>query len=61
MGLFGFFDSGRVYSDLPDGSTWHKGYGPGVWLNLYNKILVSSGYGFSKEGHYLTLKTGLSF
>ncbi len=61
MGLFGFFDSGRVYSDLPDGSTWHKGYGPGVWLNLYNKILLSSGYGFSKEGKYLTLKTGLSF
>lgn len=61
MGLFGFFDSGRVYSDLPDSSKWHKGYGPGVWLNIYNKILVSSGYGFSKEGHYLTLKSGLTF
>ncbi len=61
FGLFGFFDSGRVYSDLPDSSTWHKGYGPGIWLNLYNKFLLSSGYGFSKEGHYLTLKSGLSF
>ncbi len=61
MGLFGFFDSGRVYSDLPDSSTWHKGYGPGVWLNLYNKILISSGYGISNEGRYLTLKGGLSF
>ncbi|HEY1009353.1 MAG TPA: metallophosphoesterase, partial [Daejeonella sp.] len=61
FGLFGFFDSGRVYSDLPDTSKWHKGYGPGIWLNLYNKFLVSSGYGFSKEGHYLTLKSGLSF
>ncbi len=61
FGLFGFFDSGRVYSDLPDTSKWHKGYGPGVWLNLYNKFLLSSGYGFSKEGHYLTLKSGMSF
>lgn len=61
MGLFGFFDSGRVYSDLPDSRTWHQGYGPGVWLNLYNKLLISSGLGFSKEGHYFTLKTGMSF
>lgn len=61
MGLFGFFDSGRVYSDLPDSSTWHKGYGPGVWLNLYNKFLISSAYGFSKEGQYITLKSGLTF
>jgi len=61
MGLFGFFDSGRVYSDGPETSEWHKGYGPGVWLNLYNKMLISGGYGFSKEGRYLTLKGGLSF
>ncbi|MHB1177112.1 MAG: metallophosphoesterase [Daejeonella sp.] len=61
LGLFGFFDSGRVYSDLPDSSTWHKGYGPGIWLNLFNKFLVSGGYGFSKEGQYLSLKGGLSF
>lgn len=61
LGLFGFFDSGRVYSDLPDTSKWHKGYGPGLWVNIYNKILISTGYGFSKEGQYLTLKSGLSF
>ncbi|WP_411274184.1 metallophosphoesterase [Daejeonella sp.] len=61
MGLFGFVDSGRVYSDESEASTWHKGYGPGIWLNLYNKMLVSGGYGFSKEGSYLTLKGGFSF
>ncbi|MES3016121.1 MAG: metallophosphoesterase [Bacteroidota bacterium] len=61
MGLFGFYDAGRVYSDLPEGNKWHSGYGPGIWLNLYNKFLVSSGYGFSNEGRYLTLKTGMSF
>ena len=61
MGLFGFFDSGRVYSDGPEASTWHKGYGPGIWFNLYNKALITGGYGFSKEGSYLTLKAGMSF
>ena len=61
LGLFGFFDSGRVYSNQPESRKWHKGYGPGIYLNLYNKLLISSGYGFSTEGKYLTLKSGLSF
>lgn len=61
IGIFGFFDSGRVYSDLPETSNWHKGYGAGVWLNLYNKLIVSSSLGISPEGRYLTLKTGLFF
>ncbi len=61
LGLFGFFDAGRVYSDNPESNTWHTGSGPGFWLNLYNKFLFSGAYGFSKEGKYITLKTGFSF
>jgi len=61
FGVFGFFDAGRVYSDNAEASTWHTGYGPGFWMNFYNKILVSSSYGMSKEGRYVTLKGGLSF
>jgi hypothetical protein len=61
LGAFGFFDSGRVYSDNPENSTWHKAYGPGIWVNLYNKFLLSSSYGISKEGNYITLKSGMTF
>ncbi|NEU09863.1 BamA/TamA family outer membrane protein [Flavihumibacter sp. R14] len=61
LGAFAFFDSGRVYSDNPEESTWHKGYGPGLWINLYNKFLLSSSFGMSKEGNYLTLKSGMTF
>lgn len=61
FGLFGFFDSGRVFTELPETNVWHKAYGPGVWMNFYNKFLVSAGYGFSKEGRYISLKSGLAF
>ena len=60
-GLFGFFDTGRVYSDNPEKGTWHTGYGPGIWVNFYNKFLVSSGYGISKEGQYFTITSGFAF
>ena len=60
-GLFGFFDTGRVFSQNPEKGTWHTGYGPGVWINFYNKFLVSAGYGMSKEGGYFSLNTGFAF
>lgn len=61
IGLFGFFDSGRVFSDNPESNGWHQAYGPGIWLNFFNKFLVSSSYGMSNEGNYISLKGGLNF
>ncbi|MFD2160899.1 BamA/TamA family outer membrane protein [Paradesertivirga mongoliensis] len=61
FGLFGFFDSGRVYSESPEENTWHTAYGPGAWINFYNKFLVSAGYGISKEGRYFSINSGFSF
>jgi len=60
-GIFGFFDSGRVFSDNPEKGTWHTGYGPGLWISFYNKFLMSAGYGRSKEGGYFTISNGFSF
>ncbi|MBC7912722.1 MAG: metallophosphoesterase [Pyrinomonadaceae bacterium] len=61
VGLFGFYDSGRVYSEQPESDNWHSSYGPGVWINLYNRFLLSGGYGMSKEGNYFSLNSGFSF
>ncbi|MDB5012539.1 MAG: metallophosphoesterase, partial [Daejeonella sp.] len=61
IGVFGFFDSGRVFSDNPEGKDWHNGYGPGLWVNLYNKFMVTGSYGLSKEGNYITVKSGFYF
>ena len=61
IGMFGFFDSGRVFSDMPESNDWHQAYGPGVWINFYNKFLLSTSYGISKEGKYFAFKTRVSF
>jgi hypothetical protein len=61
LGLFGFFDSGRVFSDNPESNKWHNGYGPGLWVNLYNKLMVTGSYGMSKEGNYITVRSGFYF
>lgn len=61
LGVFSFYDSGRVYADNPENSNWHQAYGPGLWFNLFHKILISGSYGFSKEGQYISLKSGLTF
>ena len=61
LGAFAFFDSGRVFSDNPELSTWHKAYGPGIWFNFYNKFLLSTSYGFSNEGKYINLTSGMKF
>ncbi len=61
LGIFGFFDSGRVYSDVAESSEWHKGYGPGMWINFYNRFKISTAYGRSKEGGSFTVKGGVTF
>lgn len=61
IGLTGFFDAGKVYSDVPESGKWHTGYGPGMWVNLFRRFIVSGSYGFSKEGHYLSLTSGFFF
>ncbi|RRN76537.1 hypothetical protein EIM50_24180, partial [Pseudoxanthomonas sp. SGD-10] len=58
-GLYGFYDIGKV--DLHQKGTWHKGYGPGIWLNLFDNLLLSLGSGFSKEGMVLSFDTGFRF
>ncbi|MEJ6982542.1 metallophosphoesterase [Pedobacter sp. P351] len=61
FGLFGFFDSGRVFSNIPESNDLHTAYGPGAWVNFYNKFLLSAGYGISKEGRYFSINSGFSF
>lgn len=60
-GLLGFSDQGRVWVPGEDSKAWHWAYGPGAWINFYNQILISTHYGFSKEGGYFTIKGGMFF
>lgn len=62
FGVFGFFDTGRVFLEHKQNkSTWHTGYGPGLWINMFNKLLLSGGYGMSKEGGYVSVNSGFAF
>ncbi|KHJ36591.1 outer membrane protein/protective antigen OMA87 [Pedobacter glucosidilyticus] len=61
FGVFGFYDTGRVHSAQIESNTWHQGYGPGVWLNLFDNIFISLGYGFSREDKVLSFNTGFRF
>jgi hemolysin activation/secretion protein len=61
FGVYGFYDIAKVTNSFADANNWHQGYGPGIWINFYNKILVTTGYGFSKESHLISFNFGYRF
>jgi len=61
VGVNGFFDTGRVWSDGESSSIWHMGYGGGIWFNLFDSFLITSTFGFSDDGSLFTLKSGFFF
>lgn len=61
VGINGFVDTGRVWSDSEHSSRWHMGYGGGLWFNIFESFLINSSIGFSDEGNLLTIKAGFMF
>ncbi|HEV8283441.1 MAG TPA: BamA/TamA family outer membrane protein [Chitinophagaceae bacterium] len=49
FGVLGFHDVGRVWIPREDSDTWHRGYGAGIWMAPFNKIVVSGLLTYSKE------------
>lgn len=60
-GLLAFLDQGRVWADNENSRNWHMGYGPGIWIDMYNVFLISASYGFSREDYSLRLHLGFFF
>jgi len=50
-----------VQNNFIESRAWHQGYGPGAYLNLFNKLLVTAGYGFSNESKRISLDLGFRF
>jgi hypothetical protein len=46
---------------LEDSHTWHTGYGGGLILIPFNKIVLTGTYGISDEGRHTIVKAGLFF
>jgi hypothetical protein len=57
LGIIGFHDIGRVWADGESSDTWHKGYGGGIWLAPFNKVVVSGLLTFSEEERALPFVT----
>ena len=53
VGILGFFDHGRVWSDVENETMWHAGYGGGVWVVPLQSIVINATYGFTREGQLL--------
>ncbi|TDH27306.1 hypothetical protein EXU57_06870 [Segetibacter sp. 3557_3] len=56
LGLVGFLDNGRVWLPGEQSDTWHVGYGAGVLLAPFNKILAEVTYGLSKDENLIQLR-----
>lgn len=61
VGIIGFFDTGRVWTDDTSSSIWHKGYGGGIWFNAFDSLLINATVGFSDETTTFAIKTGFLF
>jgi hemolysin activation/secretion protein len=61
IGLFGFFDDGRVWVKDENSSKIHTGYGGGIFLLPYNMASFTLYYASSKETNLITLRAGFFF
>ncbi len=61
LGIYGFFDDGRVWVKDDNSDKIHIGYGGGVYFIPYNKIAFNVSYGMSDEANVFTVRTGFLF
>lgn len=61
LGVLGFVDNGRVWADGERSRVWHQGYGGGVWVHLFDSVLVAATYGISTEDQLFNLNLGFLF
>jgi hypothetical protein len=61
LGLLGFFDVGRVWTDGEDSNVWHTGYGGGVWLNVFRDVTLVASYGFSEDDEAFMFTMGFQY
>lgn len=61
VGLLAFVDAGRVWHDAEDSDRIHIGYGGGLVIIPFNRIVLNGSYGFSKEDKVMHLRIGYLF
>ena len=63
VGILGFFDNGRVWTEAMEspGKVWHQGYGGGVWISMFDIFVINASMGFSEEDNIFDLKLGFLY
>ncbi|NNE36205.1 MAG: BamA/TamA family outer membrane protein, partial [Rhodothermales bacterium] len=61
LGLLGFIDTGRVWTDDESSDVWHSGYGGGLWFNYADLFIIQGSVGISDEGNYEKIGFGFQF
>jgi hypothetical protein len=61
LGIMGFHDIGRVWVPGEASATWHRGYGPGLWLAPTPQVVLAAMVGFSPEGRLPLVRLGFYF
>jgi hypothetical protein len=61
LGILGFIDNGRVWAKGESSNTWHVGYGGGVWMSIFDKVIVTTTYALSKESQFINFKLGFYY
>ena len=61
LGVLGFVDTGRVWTDAESSGVWHSGYGGGLWFNFADALVFQATVGFSDEGRNELIGFGFQF
>ncbi|HSN60586.1 MAG TPA: hypothetical protein VLR49_06610, partial [Ferruginibacter sp.] len=61
LGIYGFFDDGRVWVKNDQSGTLHTSYGGGIYFIPFNLVALNLTYGISKEANVFTVRTGFLF
>ena len=61
LGVLGFLDHGRVWTDEESSGTWHQGYGAGLWYNAVDQFILWFTAGQSVEGTHILGGVGFFF
>lgn len=61
LGLTGFLDNGRVWTDGESSRTWHQGYGGGLWISVFDQLFLNGQIGFSDEETNYAVGLGFMF
>jgi outer membrane protein assembly factor BamA len=61
LGVLGFFDNGRVWTDGEESKVWHQGYGGGLWALLFESFTFTGTLGLSEEETTVTFQFGFQF